>query len=138
MRHIKKFKIFSDKTPQVYFWVYVYENLDQLRDQASRFNPNENYDDCYGVCQPFKREIVKETGEIIRHPNIGVIRILDKAGAEVSLHEIIHASLWNYRVCFGDANFGEECSIDEENFAYICGQLYRSLVSKMYKFGIWK
>lgn len=137
--HIKKFKLKSRRSP-LYFWVYIYDSVDKLRSDAKSFRHDaDDFGGCLGVCQPFERLIIGKDGQEKRDEEIGVVRILNTAGSEITSHEVLHAAFWNFRLEHNDeANFGTDCSEHEEDFVHLFSELYRDFISKMYKFKIWK
>lgn len=127
-----------------YFQVMVYDTPKALQKAGLRHDLKMGKIDDFGhrgvlgLVHPFER-LYFEGKKEIRHPNIGIIRITKDAGSEIASHEVVHAAMWQYRLQNNDtANFGKQNGIREENFAHLYGQLFRSLVTKMYKKGVWQ
>jgi len=151
----KKFKIKGLGT-DLYFWVYVYDNIKDLRKDAVKHGGEEVAEDTeggklMGIVHPYEKFYIdpegKEPDE--RDNNIGIIRLSKKHLSTLLVsHEVIHAAMWYYRLYLGtdrmdgsstnNADFGPQNSINEENFAHIYGQLFRSMTRKLYKHGYWK
>lgn len=133
-----RFRI-KDQKSGLWFWVYIYEDLDRLHLDAMKYSGENDLEDAQAVCQPSERILVSPAGEERRHNNVGVIRLMKDVGGMITVHECLHAAMWIYRLTSGGrATFGSECSDREEKLAYILDDLYGDLISKMYKFEVWK
>lgn len=139
-----RFKI-NTESEGFYFFVYVYDNLSDMREAITKFDKKRDYvdpdnnDDVLGVCQCYERFKVKKGKPDIRMPNIGSIRLsVDHCSSTIISHEVFHAAMQQYRVVYGKANFGTQCSEKEEDIAHIYGELFASMTRKLYKYNIWK
>lgn len=151
---MKTFKIKS-KQSKCYFKVIVYENIKQLRKDTKKYDAlrkvkiKDNEDEeILGLCHSFERYKADKDGKFKRLPNIGIIRLAKTyLTTEIVAHEVVHAAMHNYRIDYGNediyngtngnANFGNNCCDEEENFAYIYGELFRDITNKLYKYGLW-
>lgn len=139
--------IIRSQGSRFWFWVFVYEELKDLRVDANTFGyaKNEEYSDCVGICQPYTRQVIGKNGEGDRlHANIGIIRLCREYSSTFTVsHEVMHAAFWLYRLEIakkktpGNANFGNEVSPREEAFAYLYGHLFRDMTRQMYKYKHW-
>ena len=137
------FKI-KPRNSELYFNVYVHEDLKTLRREANKFDeengqPPEN-DDIYGVCHPYERIKIVDDEEV-RLNNVGILRFSrEHLSSEIVAHETLHAAFWIYRLEYAtdhNANFKDTCNQDEENFVHLYGQLFRSINGKLHKHGFW-
>jgi hypothetical protein len=134
------------KLSTLWFWVFVYENVEDLREAATNYEKgrgtNKVYEDCLGICHPYERVIIEKGKSEVRHDNAGIIRLSrGYLSTEIVSHEALHAAFWIYRLDFGNkenANFGKNCSQKEENLCHIYGQLFTNMTGKLYKHGFWK
>jgi hypothetical protein len=151
-RYQTKFKIKSQAT-DFFFYVVIYDDIDSMRkdivwfDRLTGKKEPDPEKDVLGVCQPFIKIRVLANGEEANLKNIGIIRLCkDFIGTEIISHEILHAAIWQYRIEYGterpdgsieNADFGNNCSQDEENFCHLYGQLFSNFVKKMYRLEIY-
>lgn len=144
----KRFKIspFDPKCSELFFWVLIYPNVEELRKAANEYEKmiggKDEFTDCWGLCTPYERILVQEGKEDIRKHNVGIIRLSEpNINSEVAAHECLHAAFWIYRLVFAKderADFGQNCSELEETFCHIFGEMFRNLTMKLYKHNIWK
>lgn len=144
-KELKRFKIKAERS-KLFFWVYMYPDLETLRAEANAHNEmigsSERFDHgVHGLVNSYERIGISEDPEIqeTMHPNIGIVRLSARnATTEIVAHELIHAALWLYRKHYKrQAHFGVGCNDREEDFAYLHGELFRDMTNKMYKYGFW-
>lgn len=153
---ITKFKI-KARMSKKYIWVIVYPTLQAMRKAATYWDrTSENsgsrkmsHAKTYGISHHYTKERVhKTTGKIIHLNEIATIRLSKKhLSTEIVAHELIHAAMWNYRLDYGsereyegssyNADFGNSCNADEEIFAHLYGQLFRSMNEKLHDTKLW-
>jgi hypothetical protein len=149
---IKKFKIKSMQSDK-YFLVRIYPNVKELREAAVKHSKKtgENsplFKDTYGVCHTYERIKIKPDGAEEMINEIGTIRLSNpNCRTGIVAHEVVHAAMHLYRLLYGveheyegsthNADFGNGCNEDEENFAYIYGELFHDMTKKLYKFDVW-
>jgi hypothetical protein len=148
---LKKFKIKSEQSDS-WFWVIIYPSISAMRKAASdhteETGERESFHGAAGVCHTYERVRISPDGseEILKQ--VGTIRLVkDRLHTEVIAHEIIHAAMHIYRLLHGveneldgslrNANFGNGCNPDEENFAYIYGSLFHSMNLKLHDNKLW-
>lgn len=149
---LKKFKIKSDES-DLWFWVIVYPNSKQMREAASNHTAETgervSFDGAAGVCHTYERIRIDPDGKEEVLKQIGTIRLVkDKLHTEVISHEVVHAAMHLYRLLHGvenpldgsshNADFGNGCNQDEENFAYIYGSLFHSMNMKLHDNKFWE
>jgi len=142
---MKIFKIKS-RISDKFYWVYIYSTLKEMRNDATEYDKkstlkqSSNYNSL-AVTHCYVRERIYSNGKRKKKKDIGIIRFVDKRLiTEIVAHEIVHASMWNYRVEFTKdeiANFKDGCNPDEEKYAYLYGQLFRDITIKLYKYKYW-
>lgn len=146
-----KFKVKS-RDASLYTWVYIYPTLAKMRKAANEYykevghSPVGNYD-ALGLSHHFVKEKVDGNKTLIR-PNVGIIRLAkNRLSTEIIAHELVHASMWHYRLLHGtenmvdgtseNADFGTGCGPREEDYAHIYGQMFRDITKKLYSKGLW-
>lgn len=147
--YLKKFKIRSDQS-RLYFWVYIYSNVEELRKAGNQHSKligsDDNFDECHGLCHTYDRFKIKEDGSEELVEDIGTIRLaITHLGTIYVSHELVHAALHLYRRAASmivnrkiDANFGSGCGSREETFAYMYGELFADMNHKLHDHKFWK
>lgn len=134
----KAFKIKSMRYPQ-WFWVYVYDDIKELRKASTNFDEmagfdNGDYKHILGICQGYKRLIEKNNHDKV-HNNIGIIRLARKhLSPLVVSHEVLHASIHTYRFHHKVLNLGKNVEDKEEELAHIYGELFSQMTKKLDKY----
>ena len=139
MKVIKKFKL-KGYNEDEWFWVYVYDSLKKMREDASKFS-DENIEDALGVVQPYRRIKINADKTEKLLDNIGIIRLVaDRLQTHIIAHELIHAAIHHYRLTQnnGEANFGDSNSDKEEDFGMIYAKYFSKMTRQLYRFGLWK
>lgn len=124
--------------PRRWCLVRVHDALDQLRDAAHRLRPErgrEGWDDCYGCFHPTWHWTNSDTGQREYSPNgyAGLIRLAEgHVNTEIVSHELVHAAAQIYRMNVHPyIRLGKQCADREESFAYIYGELFCDLITKL-------
>jgi len=125
--------------------VCVYETLAAMRAAATRYDNqtrsrrrrvrNGHKDTC-GVCHRFEW-LDPDTME--SQPSCAIVRLAPPhLGAGIVAHELTHAATWIRHLHLGDAPMydGRE-EDDEEEFAWLVGELVSTVVAAMYDRGIY-
>lgn len=141
---MKTFKLRAQGSKK-YFTVIVYDKLQDMRNAAIKHDKEAgskelDYDKTFGVSHMYQRIIMRDKKEI-PHDEIGIIRFSKKhMPTRVVLHEAMHAALWQYRLSSPSrtADFGEQCSPEEEEFIHLAQKLFTDIIKKMYKHKYWK
>ncbi len=131
----------------------VYKTQKALQRAARRHarlaGNKEQFDGTAGVCHSYERVRIEEGKPEIISPEIGTIRLSEQHLSNLVVsHEVVHAALHLYRKLYGterewegsseNADFGNGVSEMEEDFCYLYGDLFRSMVNKLYKYNFWK
>lgn len=115
--------------------VYVYDDLDVMRDAATRFSANgETFDGCMGVCQTFW--LSDDDGVVVFKSPI-IVRLWRGAlGTAVVTHELSHAACEVYaRSIDLSSPAGEHLHNANEVLAHLHSDLNRSLIARLYALG---
>lgn len=135
---MRSFAISTDRIGPKRWWIVrVHPTVDELRQVARRYRPDSHaWVDAWGVCQPTSYRIDGDGTR--RYPSngfAGVIRLTDELfTAEIVAHELVHAALATYRMNVTHrADLGEGVDESEESFAYIYGELYASLETRLHE-----
>ena len=145
MKIIKKFKLRGYHEAE-WFWVYVYNSLQEMREDASKFGGINGYgdndnSDTLAVVHPYTRIKIEPNKPDKQLNNIGVIRLVkNKLHTHIIAHELIHAAMHHYRLTQSNrkANFGDGNSEQEESFGHIYAKYFSKMSRQLYRFGFWK
>ena len=136
---MKKFKLRGYRETE-WFWVYIYDSLKEMREDASQY-ANEEFSDALAITSPFTRIKINSDKSEKQLDNIGIIRFVkDKLHTHIVAHELIHAAMWHYRLTQANrkANFGKQNSKEEEAFGMIYAKYFSKTNRQLYRFGLWK
>ena len=121
--------------PSRWWWVIVHDSLEEMRRAGGRWPHNQTTEaelaEATGMCQPINWwENDAEPG-VRYYPDTGYAgAVRFTAGyvsPEIVAHEIVHAAVATYRMnCSADACLGEDCGDEEEDLAYLYGELFAS------------
>lgn len=148
---LKKFKI---KSPQsdLWFWVIIYHTKKEMRkaagDHTEDTGERVDFIRASGVCHTYERVRIAPDGTEKILKEIGTIRLIKtELHTEVIAHEIVHAAMHLYRLLYGveneldgsshNASFGNGCNEDEENLAYLYGELFHCMNLKLHDHKLW-
>lgn len=147
---MKKFKVVAaSENKTVYFWIKIFDTHRELEIEAKRKDnerkypkqTNRYYQESVGLCQKWESLYV-ENGML--YPYIGQILLTTDVKPNVVYHELVHAALWAYELLYGnkplvngpsDADWSMN---DEENLAYLYGDVLSMMIAKLYRYKIWK
>lgn len=138
MSIIKKFKLRGYREAE-WFWVYVYDSLKELREDASKYT-GEEIADALAIVHPYTKTIM-ENGKVDKQLDIGIIRLAKgKIHTHIIAHELVHAAMWHYRLTQPNrkANFGEQNSKEEEDFGMIYAKYFSKMNKQLHRFGLWE
>ena len=137
----KKFKLRGYNEDE-YFIVYIYDRIEDMRNAANKFTPDQKHDDdVLAIVQPYTRIIINPDGTEKIKDNIGIIRFAkDKLYTHIVAHELVHAAMHHYRLTQSDrmANFGDGNGEPEEDFGMIYAKYFSKMSRQLYKHGLWK
>lgn len=130
------FTISTDRIgPRRWIQVRIHPDVNHLRAAAHRTDPRlgqAGWDECHGCFQPHG---VRAVGEIHDPPNgyAGILRLADGwITSEIVAHELVHAALQVYRMNVkADVRLGNGCRVREEQLAYIYGELFADMETKL-------
>jgi len=130
----------------IYFEILVYSNLNALYKEANRWakstkREESDLTDSLALVQPFEKFIVLKDGKEKTYPEVGKVRFSkSNISPHIVSHEVVHMAMWFFRLSNdnGKADFGNENSQSEEDFADIYCRLFRKMSIKLYQYGFWK
>ena len=138
-KRIKKFKLKGYKEAE-WFWVYIYDSLKEMREDASQ-HVNEKFPDALAITSPLTRIKINTDKSEKQLDNIGIIRFVkDKLHTHIVAHELVHAAMHHYRLTRPTriANFGKGNNEHEEAFGIIYAKYFSKMSRQLYRFGFWK
>ncbi len=119
--------------PPRWWWVIIHESLKEMRHAGARWphNSETDFGEAEGLCQPINWWENDDEPGIRYYPETGYAGVLrfvtDHIHAEIVAHELVHAAVAVYRMnCSSDACLGEDYGDEEEDLAYIYGELFAS------------
>jgi len=120
---------------RVWVRVWVYDDLAELRDDAARFSPREDFSDALGVCQTYF--VMGEDGPEHDPTAPLVIRLWRGAlSTRVVAHEVSHAAAELYgRTLDRSTPAVGHLHAANETLAYLHGDLTSRLVDRLYALG---
>lgn len=135
---MRSFTIATDRIGPRRFWIVrIHPDVEHLRCAAARFRPQHDsghWEEACGCCHPLGW-LNGGKGDQKWPPNgyAGVIRYAeDYLTTEIVAHELVHAALWIYRMNVKSrVVLGDQCNDREESLAYIYGELFADLQSKL-------
>ena len=136
---MKKFRLRGYREAE-WFWVYIYDSLKDMREDASQ-HVNEKFPDALAITSPFTRIKIEAGKPEKQLDNIGIIRFVkDKLHTHIIAHELVHAAMWHYRLTQKNrkANFGDGNCEAEENFGMIYAKYFSKMSRQLYKHKFWK
>ena len=120
--------------------VIVYDNVKGLRMAATRYDNRTkrtgkrqrgSYERTLGVCHRF--ELLGDKGQSM--PLCAIVRLAEpNLGMGIVSHEMAHAALWVHEL----AEDKPLVCDDDEQFAWVLGELVRQTVNKMTEHGIYE
>lgn len=115
--------------------VYVYDELQAMRDAAARYSANgETFDGCMGVCQTFW--VTDDAGVVVYKSPIIVRLWRGELGTTVVTHELSHAACEVYARSIDLASpAGEHMHNANEVLAHLHSDLNASLIRRLYALG---
>lgn len=125
--------------PPRWWWVIVHGSLEQMRRAAIRWpytdDTAEDLAEALGLCQPMGWWENDDEPGVRYYPETGYAGVLrftvGHTGPEIVGHELVHAAVATYRMnVSSDACLGERCGDEEEDLAYLYGELYASFRSR--------
>lgn len=121
--------------------VRVYETAEELRAAGRRYwaraSPDlvgDVTDGTVGLSQSFERLTYETDGRVVRHPEVGFIRLCrPHSGGGVIAHECTHMAL----AIFGQDVSGAIGDMEtEEKLCYLVGELVRGVVNGLNRHGV--
>lgn len=118
--------------------VYVYDDLQALRDAALRYSPHEPgfFDDCYGVCQTF---VITEndSDEVVYESPVTVRLWRGSLGIKTVAHELSHAACEIYGRSIGASADSARSHLHNANetLAYLHSDLCGALIDRFWALG---
>ena len=136
---MRSFTISTDRIgPRRWIQVRIHDSVQDLRRAAHRLRPDTMsawWDECCGCFHPTYHWFNQETQQRRYSTNgyAGLLRLADGyVTSEIVAHELVHAAVQVYRMNVrADVRIGSNCAGNEENLAYIYGELYADLEAKL-------
>ena len=143
---IVKFRIYAWKSKTLYFHVYIWPRLKDIRNKYDKYNDGGSYSLMAFVHPVVKVKYKDKTKTKYRtKPICGEIHLCVKElGMEIITHESTHATMTLLRRLKFDFskldinNSGNKYMNNEELVAYCVGHFAKQIVYRIYKFGILK
>lgn len=130
--------------PQRYIRIILHDTVQELRKAAQRYTPYQDWSDIDGCFHNplYKEKFDPKTGKWSQTSSrhyAGIIRLSkDFISDQPVVHECVHAATYIYRDnCWPVVTLGRECTINEETFALITGDLAEQVYSAMHRGKVW-
>jgi hypothetical protein len=131
---MRSFTISTDYTsPRRWCWVRIHDTVEDLRAAKTKLNPvsaDPTVDaETWACWQPTSYEVDEDSAKVWpSNGYAGLVRLAEgHITSEIVAHELVHAAAAIYRMNVAPSiRLGKDVGIREEEFAYICGELYSS------------
>lgn len=117
----------GEETP-LQFSVFFHLSVVHLRLWVKKHRSHLLWENAASGVDPFERTSFSSKGEI-KSSNCGEIHLLQDLKQGVLTHESVHAGLEVFRRVRGSVWLDDECNEDEEDLAYVIGDIARELVN---------